>query len=193
MPAISSAGVVPKAAIAAIIGTLVGGTAGLWSLRRPAANVNAVASVPTATPVAAPSNPAAAAGAAATASSSQPNPATSPQPPARASAATPAAPDAAAAVRPAAAPAAPAASATTTDDEARVLQRARALARRPDVTALIALRDDVVRRATERGIADSSSVKSELDELDQRLNEARTLQLKLDADEFRKADSKRPR
>ena len=74
-----------------------------------------------------------------------------------------------------------------------MLQRARALARRPDVTALIALRDDVVRRATERGIADSSSVKSELDELDQRLNEARTLQLKLDADEFRKADSKRPR
>jgi hypothetical protein len=67
------------------------------------------------------------------------------------------------------------------DDDAQVLQRARTLARRPDVTALMALRDDVVRRATERGIADSSSIKSELDEIDLRLNEARLLQLKLDA------------
>jgi hypothetical protein len=73
------------------------------------------------------------------------------------------------------------------------LQRARTLARRPDVTALMALRDDVVRRATERGIADSPSVQGELHELDQRLNEARRLQLKLDAEEFRKADSKGPR
>ena len=189
MRVISSAGVVPKAAIAAIVGTLVGGTAGLWSLHRPVASDNAVASVPAATPV--PARPKAVhpVDAAATASS-QPNPAASPQPPpAHASAAAPAAHDAAAAVR----PAAPAAPAATADDEGRVLQRARALARRPDVTALMALRDDVVRRATERGIADSLSVKSELDELDQRLNEARTLQLKLDADEFRKADSKRPR
>jgi hypothetical protein len=84
-------------------------------------------------------------------------------------------------------PAAPSA-----DDE-HVLLRARTLAQRPDVTALMALRDEVVRRATERGIAGSSSVKGELDELDRRLNEARTLQLKLDAEEFRKADSKPPR
>jgi hypothetical protein len=76
------------------------------------------------------------------------------------------------------------------DDEAQVLERARTLARRPDVTALMALRGDVVRRATERGIASSSSVK---DELDRRLTEARTLQLKLDAEEFRRADSKLPR
>ena len=190
MRVISSAGVVPKAAIAAIVGTLVGGTAGLWSLRRPVASDNAVASVPAATPVPARSKAVSTVGAAATASS-QPNPAASPQPPpAHASAAPPAPHDAAAAVGPAAAPAAPAA---TADDEARVLQRARALARRPDVTALMALRDDVVRRATERGIADSPSVTSELDELDQRLSEARTLQLKLDADEFRKVDAKRPR
>jgi hypothetical protein len=80
--------------------------------------------------------------------------------------------------------------APSADDEAHVLQRARTLASRPDVTALMALREDVVRRATERGIAGSSSVKGELDELDLRLNEARTLQLKLDAEEFRKADSK---
>ena len=73
------------------------------------------------------------------------------------------------------------------------MQRARTLARRPDVTALMALRDDVVRRAAERGTANSPAVKGELHELDQRLNEARTLQLKLDAEEFHKADLKRPR
>jgi hypothetical protein len=76
------------------------------------------------------------------------------------------------------------------NDDAHVLERARTLARRPDVTALMALRDDVVRRATERGIAGSSSIKSQLDEIDVRLNEARLLQLKLDAEELRKADSK---
>ena len=76
------------------------------------------------------------------------------------------------------------------DDGAQVLQRARTLARRPDVTALMALRDDVVRRATERGIAGASSTKGELDEIDLRLNEARMLQLKLDAEELRKAASK---
>lgn len=76
------------------------------------------------------------------------------------------------------------------DDDAQVLQRARTLARRPDVTALMALRDDVVRRATERGIAGASSTKGELDEIDLRLNEARMLQLKLDAEELRKAASK---
>jgi hypothetical protein len=75
------------------------------------------------------------------------------------------------------------------EDDAEVLQRARTLARRPDVTALMALRDDVVRRATERGVAGSSSIKSELDEIDLRLNEARMLQLKLDAAELRKAKS----
>jgi hypothetical protein len=85
------------------------------------------------------------------------------------------------------------AAAPSADDDALVLQRARMLAQRPDVTALMALRADVVRRATERGIAGSSSVKGELDEIDLRLNEARTLQLKLDAEEFRKADSKQPR
>ena len=68
------------------------------------------------------------------------------------------------------------------------MERARALARRPDVTALMALRDEVVRRAMERGVASSSSVKTELNELDRRLNEARTLRLKLDAEEFRKTN-----
>ena len=82
------------------------------------------------------------------------------------------------------------AAAPSANEETNVLQRAQTLARRPDVAALLALRDDVVRRAKERGIEESPSVKSELDEVDQRLNEARALQLKLDAEQFRKADSK---
>jgi hypothetical protein len=149
---VSSAGLLPKAVIAALVGSVAGGGAGVWSLRRPAASVNAAAlAVSAISPVATPSP--------------------TPQP-------TRARPNAAA---------------PSADDDAHVLQRARTLARRPDVTALMALRDDVVRRATERGLAGSVSVKSELDELDLRLGEARTLQLKLDAEEFRKADSKPPR
>jgi len=76
------------------------------------------------------------------------------------------------------------------DDDAHVLERARTLARRPDVSALMVLRDDVVRRAAERGISGSQPIKRELDEIDVRLNEARLLQLKLDALELRKANSK---
>lgn len=166
----SSAGLLPKAIIAAVVGSVAGGTVGLWSLpgpTRPAASVNATAS------------PVSAATTLTADDEDGPAPATSlpkraapiPQPfPVRANAAAPSA-----------------------DDEAPVLERARTLARRPDVTALMALRDDVARRARERGIAGSPSVKGELQELDLRLDEARTLQLKLDAEEFRKAASKPPR
>jgi len=154
MPIESSAGLLPKAIVAALVGSVAGGTAGVWSLRRPAAHTNAAAavSVPTA---------------------SLPKPV------------------AAAPVVPIPQSARGRTNAPPEDHGADVLDRARTLARRPDVTALMALRADVVRRATERGLAGSPSVKGELDELDLRLTEARTLQLKLDAEEFRKADSKR--
>jgi hypothetical protein len=173
MPMESRAGVLPKAVVAALVGIVAGGTAGVWSVRRPAASVNATApTVSAASPVATPSATTRATddGAGSSLSTSLAKRiAPAPQPtPVRTNAAAPSA-----------------------DDEAHVLQRARTLAQRPDVTALMALREDVVRRATERGIAGTSSVKGELDELDLRLNEARTLQLKLDAEEFRKADSKR--
>ena len=148
MSVVNRAGVVPKAVIAALVGTVAGATAGVWSLRQPAASVTLSAS-----PVAAP---------AVTTLMKATEPSRT---------------------RTNAAP-------TSGDDDANVLQRAHTLARRPDVTALMALRDDVVRRATERGIAGSSSIKSELDEIDLRLNEARMLQLKLDAEELRKANSK---
>lgn len=143
--------ILPKALIAALIGGVTGGTAGVWSLRQPAARVD-------------------------------PAPSTARAPERPASVSTP--------VVPATPPIAAHSSAAvaSSDDHSQVLQRALTLARRPDVTGLIALRDDVVRRATEHGLAASSSVKNELDELDLRLNEARLLRLKLDAEELRKAD-----
>jgi hypothetical protein len=152
----SRAVLLQKAAIAALVGSVAGGTAGVWSLRRPSASVNAAAP-------------------AVSAASPPPAPLAKPVAPA---------PQPTQVVANAAAPSV---------DEAHVLQQARTLAQRPDVMALMALRNDVVRRATERGAAGSSSVKGELDEIDLRLNEARTLQLKLDAEAFRKADSKQLR
>jgi len=185
MRAASRAGVVPKAVIAAIVGSIAGGTAGVWSLRHPTASVHVAEPIRATSPVAtqpATTTPAPDIAAA----SATPTPgrvAPTPQP-IRAGTNAAASPP-----KDAAAPVAP----PETADEAHLSERARALARRPDVTALLALRDEVVRRAAERGTANSPPVKSVLDELDQRLNEARTLQLKLDAEEFRKADSKRPR
>jgi hypothetical protein len=168
MPVESSAGLLPKAIVAALVGSVAGGTAGVWSLRHPAASVNAAApAVSAATTLT-------------TDDDAGPSPSTS-LPKRVAPAPQPARVPTNAAAPPSA------------DDDAHVLERARMLARRPDVTALMALREDVVLRARERGIAGSSSVKGELEELDLRLTEARTLQLKLDAEEFRKADSKPPR
>jgi hypothetical protein len=68
-----------------------------------------------------------------------------------------------------------------------VLARARSLADRQDVLALMALRETVVRAAEQRGDADSAGVKSVLDQVDQRLNEARMKRLKSDAEQFRRA------
>jgi type IV secretory pathway VirB10-like protein len=164
----SRAGILPKALVAALVGTVAGGTAGVWSLRGRAASVNGTAPVFTNSSGATPSATTSTTGAA------YPSPSTSlPTPPAAAP--QPNQTPTHAAELPAA-------------DDAQVLERARALARRPDVTALMALRDEVVRRAMERGVASSSSVTTELNELDRRLNEARTLRLKLDAEEFRKTN-----
>jgi hypothetical protein len=155
MSVMIKAGILPKALVAALIGGVTGGTAGVWSLRQPAAHVN-------------------------------PAPSTSRAPARPAPVSTPGEPP----TQPI--PAHTNAVAPSSDDHSQVLQRARTLASRPDVTALIALRDDVVRRAAEHGLAESSSMKDELGELDLRLTEARLLRLKLDAEELRKADSKRP-
>jgi hypothetical protein len=70
-------------------------------------------------------------------------------------------------------------------DEGNVLQRARELAQRPDVRALLELREGIVQRAAERGETKSAATKAQLDELDRCLLEARTLWLKLDREAFR--------
>jgi hypothetical protein len=181
-----------NAAIAAIVGSTVGGATGLWSVRHPAATITMAAP---AAPVTVATEAANSPKVDVTAGSPQPHP--QPLPPVpesaerRSNKAARLVPDPVAATVTSAAT--PARSAGTTEDDEHVLQRARALARRPDVPALLALREGVVRRAAERGLADSPSIKGELDELDQRLDEARQLRLKLDAEEFRKSDSKRPR
>jgi len=76
---------------------------------------------------------------------------------------------------------------TPADSPATVLARARSLADRQDVIGLMALRETVVRGAEQRGDADSAGVKSLLEQVDQRLNDARMLRLKSDAEQFRRA------
>ena len=148
-------GIIPKPLIAALIGTAFGTTAGVWSLRQPAASVHISAS-----PAVTTATDGRVDAASSTPSTSAPtNGETLP----------------------------------STVDDGHVLQRARTLARRPDVSALMALREDVARRASEQGIAGSPSVKGELDAIDVSLNEARLLRLKLDAQELRSAESKSTR
>lgn len=168
MSVVNNAGVLPKAAVAVLVGAVVGGVAGVWSLRQPAASANISAS-----PVAGPAVKVVTAGDAGSPQSASPPKA------------VPTATETTGARTNTTSPSA--------EDDAQVLQRARTLARHPDVTGLIALREDVVRRATERGNAGSPSIKGQLAEIDLRLNEARLLQLKLDAEELRKAGSKATR
>lgn len=145
-------GIFSKAVIAALIGTVCGTAAGVWSLRQP-----------THADVSAPAADAATVATFSTDSTSNPSAATS---------------------------LAAESASLAAEDATHVVQRARTLARRPDVTALIALREDVVRQAAERGIAQSAAVKGELDAIDSSLNEARLRQLKLDAQELRRAESR---
>jgi len=188
---------VRHAAIAAIVGAASGVSAGLWSVHHTTPKVTPVAHT-TVTPVVARTSPPPAA----------PSPATVPAkivrsnpervvPPA---ASHPVATKGVAASAPAHAPATSGAIAAPPFRAAREeivdpLQRARALAQRPDVKALVALRDSFVRRAEERGEAESEASKQQLEELDRYLAEARALRLKLDAEEFRKAsaDLNKPR
>jgi hypothetical protein len=72
------------------------------------------------------------------------------------------------------------------DDSRDAVQRARVLAQRPDVKGLVALREEVLRRADVPGGTESPATKQQLDEIDRYLAEARALRLKLDAAEFRK-------
>jgi hypothetical protein len=67
------------------------------------------------------------------------------------------------------------------------LGRADELARRPDVRGLLALREGIAQRAAAQNGQDSSETRRQLDEIDRYLNEARALQLRLDAQELRRS------
>jgi hypothetical protein len=67
-----------------------------------------------------------------------------------------------------------------------VRRQAQALAARPDVKALVALRESVVRHAENGGEAQAESSRQLLDDLDRYLEGARELRLKLDAEEFQR-------
>jgi hypothetical protein len=66
------------------------------------------------------------------------------------------------------------------------VRRARELAQRPDVTALVALRAAVLRRADEAGRKDDPAIVREIQAIDRYLFEARALRLRLDAAAIRK-------
>src|ERR1041385_8370323 len=102
MSVVSSVGVLPKAVIAALVGTVAGATAGVLSIRQPSATVNVSAS------------PAGSAAVKTVITHSDD----------RSSAPYVSKP------------------APETTEPADVMQRARTLARRPDVAALISLRED---------------------------------------------------
>jgi hypothetical protein len=166
---------VRNAAIAAIVGSACGALAGVWSVYRPPAFRTPVAPVPatTAVVVASSTTPP-------RVQTIEPVSVRHEAPPA----VTAAAPPARALEAPVVAPASNAAVAAGPHD---VLERARALAQRPDVKALVALRENVVLRAAARGEKDSAATKEQVDELDRYVAEARALRLKIDALEFRKA------
>jgi hypothetical protein len=188
---------VTNAAIAAILGAACGASAGLWSVHHAPPKVTPVAQT-TATPVvtrtASPPTAASPANVPAKIVRSDPArvvPPAASHPVATKGVAASARANAAATSGAIAAPPLRAPREETVDP----LQRARALAQRPDVKALVALRDSFVRRAEERGDAESDASKQQLEELNRYLAEARALRLKLDAEEFRKAsaDPNKPR
>jgi hypothetical protein len=176
MPMQNRAVLVRNAVIAAIVGSTCGALAGAWSVHRLPAIRTPVAPVPATTAV--------------VASSSTPPPPKAAEVvsarPVAAPAATATVPLSAAPARALKAPGA-APNAVADADAHDVMERARALAQRPDVKALVALRENVVLRAAERGEKDSDATKQQLDELDRYLAEARALRLKVDALEFRKS------
>ena len=153
--------VLRNAAAAVILGGLAGTAAGFWSVRSWPRAIAASAQIPIVEAVAAsPAAPAVPAPLLTTSTSS------------KSSSAAPAA-------RPPS-PGAPAAAANP-------LGRAEELARRPDVRALLALREGIAQRAASQNGQDSSESRRQLDEIDRYLSEARALQLRLDAQELRRS------
>jgi hypothetical protein len=148
---VSRTRLIRNAVIAAIVGATCGAAVGLWSIRSWPPQVTAAVQTPPVSAVVASSPAKPASDHDATVPILPKAQATPPQPPLKAG------------------------------DDLSVLQRARALAQRPDVRALLELRESIVRRAAEGGETESAATRGQLDDLDRSLAEARTLQLKLDA------------
>jgi hypothetical protein len=173
-----------NAAAAALVGAAVGAAAAVYSLRAATTSAPAAPSPPAAISIAEPSPP----------PSPEPSPARQPPPTIDS---TPIATNGVATHPPDEPPPAkpdeprrrspdlPA------DSPAAMLARARSLADRHDVLGLMALHETVARAAQQRGDVDSPGVKSVLEQVDQRLNEARMWRLKFDAEQFRKAAASR--
>jgi hypothetical protein len=166
-----------NAGLAALVGGTIGAGAGLWSVRDRTTTSVSLAPKSPGGDVAASLAPAAAE--AASTAPGHPDVTSRDRP----------APAVAAATNGVARPTAPAAAVpadSARDDRQNVVQLARALAERPDVKALVALRDRISRRPDERGDQESAATEDLLREIDRYLAEARRLRLKLDADDLRK-------
>jgi hypothetical protein len=95
-------------------------------------------------------------------------------------------------VVPSAPPAAVVRSGSAQHDSQNVVQRARALAEVPDVSALVALRESISRRADERGEQESPATQELIREIDRYLADARRLRLKLDGEALRRDQAANP-
>jgi hypothetical protein len=74
----------------------------------------------------------------------------------------------------------------------RLLLRARALSRQPDVQALVGMRRDFLQEARRRGVETARETKQRLAALDRALHEARLLRLKLDGEQLRRSRARKP-
>jgi hypothetical protein len=72
------------------------------------------------------------------------------------------------------------------NDHQKLVQRARTLAEVPDVYGLVALRESIIRGATERGEQESPATQELIREVDRYLSAARELRLKLDGEALRR-------
>jgi hypothetical protein len=77
-------------------------------------------------------------------------------------------------------------------DSQKLVQQARTLAQVPDVSALVALRESIGRRANEGGEQESPATQELIREVERYLGEARELRLKLDGEALRRDQTANP-
>jgi hypothetical protein len=169
-----------NATIAALIGSTLGAVAGLWSVRDRTSGA-AVSTMSTGGNVAA-----SAASAPTNAGSGQPG---------RDLAAgdgSNVTPVATKGVAPSTLPVTNAGSGPPQNDSQQLVQRARTLAQVPDVYALVALRESIIRGANERDEQESPATQELIREIERYLAEARELRLKLDGEALRRDQTANP-